>query len=104
MVLMVLVFREKEDGDEIAAHRHRSVTSEWLFITIVTDDINNNALTVSVEGVCVCVHHGGVLAAGDHQSHFLSGAQSFLPLLRQLPNEIKHSDECLYFTSLLLLL
>lgn len=46
-------------------------------------------LTASVQCVRVCVHHRGVLRAVDHQSHFLSRAQSFLSFLCQLPVKTK---------------
>lgn len=89
-MLMVLVFREKEDGDETAKHTQESITDErGPSIRRVCVCV----LTSSIECVCVSVHHGGVLAAGDHQSHFLSGAQRFLPLPRQLPAEENRDAE-----------
>lgn len=50
-----------------------------------------HVLTASVQCVHMRVHHGGVLGVVHHQGHFLSGAQSFLPLLRQLPADTKKS-------------
>lgn len=50
-----------------------------------------HVLTASVQRVHMRVHHGGVLGVVHHQGHFLSGAQSFLPLLRQLPADTKKS-------------
>lgn len=46
-------------------------------------------LTAAVQ--CVCVHHSCVLGVVHHQSHFLSGAQSFLSFLCQLPAERKET-------------
>lgn len=50
-----------------------------------------HVLTASVQRVHMRVHHGGVLGVVHHQGHFLSGAQSFLPLLRQLPADTQKS-------------
>lgn len=76
----------------------RATRLESLSHPLVRDRISDSicvrrvhVLTASVQRVHMRVHHGGVLGVVHHQGHFLSGAQSFLPLLRQLPADTKKS-------------